>query len=118
MAMAASMLGVLVEHLGPRREVCVGDAVPALLELLQTEDAEEGCGALLKIIKSRPADKTESMRIIEDGGFAALMKCRDPTVGPDGSSSIHAGQSCAWGSSAGLSSMDYSCLLCGWAAAL
>lgn len=81
MATAASILGVLVEHLGPGRQMCVADAVPALVKLLQTADgAEEACCALHKMITSRPADGTEGQRIIDEGGIDALRACSEPTV--------------------------------------
>ena len=86
-ATAASMLGVLVEHLGPQRGMCVADAMPALVRLLQTVDgAEEACCTLCKIFKSRPADQTEGMRFVKEGGVDALIACSDAEVSSDAAS--------------------------------
>lgn len=73
---AAALLGSLAKHLGQRRETSVADAVPALIHLLQSDgSAVESCRTLRCIIESRPAEQSECMRIIAEGGVSKLVAC-------------------------------------------
>ena len=73
---AASLLGLLIKHQGDQRQASIADAVPALIEALRSDaGAEDICRTLHRILESRPADQSEGLRIVAEGGVSALLDC-------------------------------------------